>query len=532
MSGRRFLLAMVALTATLHAVSIARSLLPAQDGLKFIRIAHQFQIDPWPDVVRGTDQHPLYPALIAAVEPIVAGFVGHGPDSWRIAAQLVAAIASVAILFPLFGLTRQLFDERIARIAVVIYALLPIPAEVGHDTLSDSLGLLAIVLSLRLGAMAIASGNWRHALAAGLAGGIGYLARPEAILAPLAVCLAWAVMHARGLRLRPLLTSPVAPTLGLSALVLVGGYALVKGQVSEKLALRHGAALGPQAIMARPVPQLLPRGLDDRRWDFTAKEEGDRTPVRSPMKALRLVAVEWWDELCWGFAIMVFWGLVRGRFILGLCRDREAATAGRAERLVLGVFAAIFLTALVRHSSTLGYVSGRHTLPLVAIAVPWAAAGTFVCLRGLALKLPWSLHTARAVGILATALVVTTLVAYQLRPSHPTRRGHWAAGQWLAKHLNSDEAVLDTRGWARFLSQSPGYDYWHVRQALTDSHLAYVVVGHEELGAKSERSRTLNALLAYAATPVQDFPAYNGPRDVGVRLYRFHRPESWEGLVP
>jgi len=67
---------------------------------------------------------------------------------------------------------------------------------------------------------------------------------------------------------------------------------------------------------------------------------------------------------------------------------------------------------------------------------------------------------------------------------------------------------------------------------LTDAHLAYVVVGHEELEAKSPRARTLNALLAYAATPVQDFPVFVSDRNVGARIYRFHRPVSWEGLMP
>ena len=120
MAGRRWLLAIVALSAILHATSIARTLLPAQDGLKFIRVARQFQTSPWPDVVRDTDQHPLYPALIAAAEPAVAKFAGKGPDSWRIAAQVVAAIASLALLFPLYGLTRTLFDARIACIAAAI----------------------------------------------------------------------------------------------------------------------------------------------------------------------------------------------------------------------------------------------------------------------------------------------------------------------------------------------------------------------------------------------------------------------------
>ena len=112
--GRRALFAILALAAVLHTVGIARTLLPAQDGLKFIRVARQFAHRPWTDVVRGSDQHPLYPALIALAQPVVALFAGQGPTSWRLAAQLVASAASVALIFPLFGLIRALFNDRIA----------------------------------------------------------------------------------------------------------------------------------------------------------------------------------------------------------------------------------------------------------------------------------------------------------------------------------------------------------------------------------------------------------------------------------
>jgi hypothetical protein len=149
----------------------------------------------------------------------------------------------------------------------------------------------------------------------------------------------------------------------------------------------------------------------------------------------------------------------------------------------------------------------------------------------LGVKLPWSRRVAWTTGIVAASVIVTTLAAYQLRPSHPTRWGHWAAGRWLAQNAQPTDVVLDTRGWARFISGAPGYDYWHVRQALTDSNLTYVVVGHEELAATSSRAQTLNALMAFAATPVGDFPSLAGDRDVGVRIYRFCHPGSWEGLI-
>jgi 4-amino-4-deoxy-L-arabinose transferase-like glycosyltransferase len=532
MAGRKRLLAIVLLAAVLNGICIARSHLPAQDGLKFIRIARQFQHDSWFNVVRDTEQHPLYPALVAAVEPLCASLGSPGPDAWRIAAQSVAALASVLVLLPLFFITRTLFDERIALIAAAIYALLPVPAEVGHDALGNSLGLLFTLICLLCGARAMRKADWRLALAAGCAGGMGYLARPEAILAPAALGLAWVFARFRWRQFPALVTSAALPAMALSALVLVGGYALVKGEVTEKLALRRGAVLGPQQIMIRSVPQWLPRGLNAAELDFSPKEESEQAVVHGPIQAVRWMACEWWDELCWGFAIMAVWGLARQRFIVKLCHDRAPAESAHHERLVLGMFAGVFTLALARHATVLGYLSGRHVLPLVLISVPWAAAGTFICLRGLGVKLPWQPRTAWTTCAVMSGLVVLTMAAYQLRPSHPTRWGHWAAGRWLADHAAPGEPVLDTHGWARFVSNAPGYDYWHVRQALTDSRLSYVVVGHEELEAKSRRAKTLSALLTYAATPLADFPVYVNDRNVGAMIYGFHRPASWEGLKP
>ncbi len=104
-------------------------------------------------------------------------------------------------------------------------------------------------------------------------------------------------------------------------------------------------------------------------------------------------------------------------------------------------------------------------------------------------------------------------VSVQLNPNHLnhlSRWGHWAAGRWLSAHAAPDEEVLDTRGWGRFVSGRPGYDYWHVRQALTDSRLSYILVGLDELKAASSRAATLRAVLAYVGTPLVDFPASPG----------------------
>ncbi len=238
MAHRRSLLAIILLAASLHAVGIARTLVPAQDGLKLLRFARQFQSDPWPDVVRGADVHPLYPALVAMIEPPVSWAIGEGPDAWRIAAQLVAAIAAVGVLVPVYFLTESLFDRRIAFIAAGVLALLPRVAEAGHETLADSLGLFATFMALWLAARAFRDGDWRFAIGSGLFAGMGYLARLEVILVPVAIALTWMVSRSR--RRRFVATSLMLVLPGLA----VAGYASVKGEVSEKLALRWARGSG------------------------------------------------------------------------------------------------------------------------------------------------------------------------------------------------------------------------------------------------------------------------------------------------
>jgi hypothetical protein len=534
MADRRALFAVVLLALVLHVVSIARTLLPAQDGLKFIGIARQFQTEPWPDVVRNSDAHPLYPALVALAEPAVACFRGHGPDTWRIAGQAVSALASVCLIFPIYGLACMLFDRRIGWIAAFLAVLFPRAAALGHETLSDSLGLLGTFLAIYLAAVALERLSWRIGICSGLAAGLGYLARPEVILAPLAIGMAGiAGLRSHG-RIALVRTYPVLAALGASTLLWVGSYAVVKGDLSEKLALRVGASLGPNRLMHRSVAQQAPRGLDDPRWDFSPKEEGDRIPIKNWRHAILRILGVWWEELCWFFAVMTVWGIVRRRFIRGACPLRQEEERAPIAQRLLVAFAAVYLAALVRHSVTLGYLSGRHIMAFLYASVPWAAAGCFICASRLAIKLRLTARLAHVAGAGVCALLVGASIITQMQPTHLnhlSRFGHRAAGRWLAENARGSELVLDTRGWARFVSGAPGYDYWHVRQAMTDSHLSYIVVGRDELEARSPRAATLRALLSYAATPLAEFPAFPGDQTPGVYLYCFHRPASWEGLL-
>jgi hypothetical protein len=274
----------------------------------------------------------------------------------------------------------------------------------------------------------------------------------------------------------------------------------------------------------------LPRGLDDPRWDFSPKEESDAPRRSGAVVAIGRVIARWAEAMGWVLAPLALWGTVRVRSSTG--------------RWLIAIYVILFAAVLVRHAMTLGYLSDRHTLTMVVATLPWASAGMLACARRVASSIGPPVHSHEDVGmapevaserrwgIVGLAALVVVGVAVRAKPAHASRWGHQAAGRWLIEHSDPSDAILDTRGWAAFLAERPSYDPWHVRQALTDAQLRYIVVGADELDARSRRAATLRALLAFAAEPVAELPGRQDGSGVAVRVFRFHRPESWEGLRP
>lgn len=522
MSSRRWLIAVILLSATLHVVGMARSPLPAQDGLKFLRFAGDFQARPWADVVRSSDQHPLYPALIAMAEPVVSAVTRKGPDAWRIAAQGVSALAALALLWPLHAMTRRLFDVRVANLAVLIYALLPVPAAIGHDTLSDSLALSLTVASLCLGESMSRTRSWIAAVGCGAMAGLGFLARPEVALVPPVVVIASVLRRRSGAEELAMAGRLVA--LSVTVLVFVGGYAAVKGELSEKPSLRWSTSIGVDAHAASKSKVSLPRGLDNARFDFSPKEESDDGAglFHQPLASAQRLGREYAEGLAYFLIPCAVLGLFRAR-------SGEGSTDGR--RLIL-LYLVAFSAIAIRHASTLGYLSGRHALSLIVVTMPFGAAGIVAWVEGFPARWGFSPATGRRLGFAGMAALAVVGSVAQAKVAHPSRWGHRAAGVWLAERAAPADAVLDTRGWATFVRGVPGYDYWHVRQALADSKLKYVVVGEDELEARSRRAATLRAVLAHAGKPVADFPGRKDGRGTGVKVFEFRAPESWEGVRP
>ena len=173
----------LALATVLHAIDLGQSFLPAQDGLKFLRVARAFHHQPWADVVRASDQHPLYPVVVASLEPVLRVVLGPGPETWRLTAQLVSVLAALATVGAIHRLARTWLSERAANLAALFAVISPFPALIGHDTLADSLALALVGWALVAGDRTLTRPTRSSALMCGTLAGLGFLARPEAVLA-------------------------------------------------------------------------------------------------------------------------------------------------------------------------------------------------------------------------------------------------------------------------------------------------------------------------------------------------------------
>lgn len=493
------------LALALHASAIARTVLPAQDGLKFIRAAEAIQRQGWISGIRGCDQHPLYPTLISAIEPLVGLVAEPGPDAWRLSAQLVSAAASLLTIGPLHALARRLFGTRAALLTTLLFVLLPLPMEIGHEALSDALAVFWFTLALERGVAWLETGAVRAGLACGVATGLGYWTRPEIVLIGGCILLIWltrtlkAVDRQGGLLPGGQVAVPRVLVVAAPMLLLVSGYAFAKGTISEKLALRLSIGL-PPAQAARAPDQV------------------HEAFILPPKEEIEPASQTWAGA---AFDLSWTWTRIMGALTAPLALAGALLARPSAGRSLMRLYCVVFLALLLRHTVALGYLSIRHLLTVVVVCLPWAGwrlarlmerVGGWIRPAG-----PWR---RLALGG-ALALMIALGLAAQAKPSHPSRWGHWAAGQWLHERMLDHECVLDTRGWAAFVSRGRSYGPWHVRQALSDPGLRYLVIERSELESGSTRADALRRLIEPRATLAAAFPEERGGGTASVLVFRW-----------
>ncbi|MBX9582262.1 MAG: glycosyltransferase family 39 protein [Gemmataceae bacterium] len=528
---------LVLVAAAVHGWLVAHTAVTARDGLGFARYAiclqSPFVIDPhWDynrtqyDVVKGQQHPPGYPAAVWLTAKLVRAAADRPhPEAYLLSAQLVSAAAAVLLVVPVYFTGRMLFGRSAGFAAALLISVLPTPARLTSDALTEGMYLLAAMTAVTLGVRAVRRPGVGGFLLCGLAVGATYLVRPEGLMVAGAV-------------------GAVAGWLGLTR---KWPRDLAAGRVT---ALVVGVALvaTPYMVMIgkltnKPSPQhLLDPSPDPRARLFNGGPTSDARPVvGGPILA------SWWNaetdagrnRYLWGAvtaageAVKALHYLPAGFALLGLVLLRRRVSAEPGAWVLLAL-AGLNFAVLIHLAARTGYVSERHTVLLVTVGCLFAGAALEPVAAALA-SLPkvgrfWAGKLAPA-GLLV--MLVATALPATLRPLHANREGHKHVGRKLAELAAEHEArgepitVVDPFCWAEWYS---GRSLYYVPQDQPAATVRYVVLDDRTRPEDHTRLPRLDVArdLAAAGTVIYHWPEDVPVEQAKVKLYKFVGPSELE----
>ena len=528
-------------------VLIARATVPALDAVRFIESAQNInRLGLTPAISNGTEQ-PLFPISTWLVQEGLRITIGEFRSIWAVAAQLAAAIPLVLAVVPVYLIALRLAGPRAAWAGSLVFCVLPEVARLGADAISDSTHLLFLCLAFWATVEFIrqrepesqASGSPWWLFAAGAATGTAALARVEVLVLPAALLGTLVVFQLTAGRRRrwPQLAAAVGCLLlGFTATFapyLVAVEASTPRAIAARVLGRGETAAETPTIPSTATSTSNMPCLDDGRPLSLAPLQSTVSPRR------RGTAAAFWsfaEELAEAYSYWV------GAFaLLGLWLTRD--NASRPEARLLQVYGLVFFIAAIGFSASVGYLSARHLLALVAPTIGFAGVGMLAA----GSRLSETLDTRRLAGVLARrvdqparnspaiavyktrqspailGLALAGCLVAQVEPLHSGRSAHREAGQWLAIEADKRDAVLDTRGWTGLYSGRLTYQFRDAAAALADPRLAYVTLERRELDDQSDRGHSVRRLLEAAAEPVAMFSPADGEDSSGrsVLVYRW-----------
>jgi hypothetical protein len=461
----------------------ARSPIIAKDGMGFIQIAKNLAIDP-AGTMRMHDQHPGYPAMVLGCERAFHWLSGRDEFQSYIAGTRLAsgACGLFAVVF-LWLFARRLYDERVANVTVLLVAVWPLFRLNASDSLSDTPHLMFYLAGAWLACEGLRSRRVAWFAAAGIASGLAFWIRPEGLVIAAATGLALVIEACRlflasGTRKRrgkaidlsastnqsaPPVSGPTGrltplarlawafPILALIALTattsaVVAPYVVVAGKVtSKKLPFRQPPPSAHAVAVASVEP--TPGILAEPRPGGTLPDE-----FRRPSKLVGVVVlglVELGRELAQGFYYLALVPLAAGAFAPG--RQKPAQPMALLHILLMNGHVALLMLLYL----TAGYISHRHVIPLVALMLPTAAAGTVWLADVAARRLAMAGSPRRALAI-AVGIFYLGLVPKCFPPLQGAYLPVFKAAQWVKHQAKSGDSVLSTSGYVRFYTELPG----------------------------------------------------------------------------
>jgi hypothetical protein len=406
---------------------VSTTILIAKDGTTFIEYARNLETSPI-EAMKSEYQHPGYPFLIVVAHKIAKiGHSGSSLWSWIYSAQAVALIFRLLTVVLLYFVGKKIVGERFSFWAILILILLPDAAEYGSDALSDWPYIFFLSAGFLLLIQGAVSGKWWLFGFSGLAAGMGYLIRPE--------CAQVVVFGTLWLGLQVFYSGRIISKrkavfafalLLVGFLIIAGPYMKLKGAVFPKKQL-------VQFVPNTQSSEVYEQGIQICANGVCAAGFAPPDIAKAWGKMVQRVS----ETLMWFFVPALLIGAYK------YFRSRDWREPEKFFVIVLIALNVLIMTLLY---CKFGYMSRRHTLPLVIFTIFYVPAGLEALASWLDEKFP---NKANADFWFMVLLVIGIAICSPklLRPIRAEKQSYRDAARWLAKNTDEKDiiAVPDIR---------------------------------------------------------------------------------------
>jgi len=341
---------------------IFTTVLIAKDGVLYVERARNFANNPI-GIIKG-DPPAGYSFLIFAAHKFVT-LSGGGTSvpmnrDWILSAQCVTLLCRLLAIIPLYFIGRILVGSEKSFWAVLILIMLPYPAEFGSDVLRDWPHIMFLAWGLLFLILGIKSGKWWMFAVAGFIAGFGQMVRSECAQIVIYGVL-WLII---GLFLpRPNISRLKILCLMLAILI---GFAI---PAAPYFRLR-GEILPPQLkrLISYDTPLQSSRseqaGFSCNAVVCTASAASTSADI---LKALINLAGGISSNMMYFFVVPL---------VIGFCEQyRRIRKVLLTEWFFIYALLTLYLVIMVLLNVNYGYISKRHSMPMVVFAVFYIPVG-------------------------------------------------------------------------------------------------------------------------------------------------------------
>ncbi len=448
----------------------------AKDGITFIEYAKNFEISPTKTMIQQ-DQHPGYPVMILSVHKI-ARFLSESRSvfSWIYCAQGIALVFRILAIIVLYFLGKELVGARTGFLALLILVLLPKSAHYGSDALSDWPHLFFLAGGILLLVRGATNKKWWLFGFAGLAAGMGYLVRPECVQV-IVYGLLWLTLQFFWSK-RVMSKSKTALALILLVIgfcVLTAPYMKLKGTVFPK---KNLVQLQPQVVSETTyIADIVPSDIVGTFW-----------------KLFENIG----ETLMWFFVPALF---------ISLYKTFRKPNWYEPERFFIIVLVGLNIVLMMLLYCKYGYMSVRHTLPLVVFTIFYIPAGLHV-LADLLNKKLLKKDNANLGFVILMVIGIVICGPKLFRPLHHDKRIFRKLALWIAENTEQKDiiAVPDLR--ISFYADRKGVKYNEQSIPKEARYTVKVLKNKADTPVSKQRLQTIKLFSIYCKNKENVFVIY------------------------